>query len=226
MRVLGRGVYRRPEEPPRLRPRLRNGWIYMLIGLWGTAVSAGTIQLWRYQLTPGVEPASAQARWPADASVPSHPGRPTLLMIAHPQCSCTRASLNELRRLIVRFGELETPPVVYLSVIVPEGAGPGWTDGPVLRNAATIRGLNVVLDPGGRFAERFGATTSGHVLLYGADGSLLFSGGITAARAHEGDAGGQEAIVAALYGRTRVAESTPVFGCALQSRAALMRRVP
>jgi hypothetical protein len=213
-------------DSPPLRPRLRNGWIYMLIVLWGTAVSAGTIGLWRYQLTPGVTPAPAQAVWPADAAVPTHPGRPTLVMIAHPQCSCTRASLNELRRLIVRFGELKERPVVYLSVIVPEGVGPRWTEGPVLSNAASIRDLNVVLDPGGRFAQRFGATTSGHVLLYAADGSLLFSGGITAARAHEGDAAGQEAIVAALYGRTAVAQSTPVFGCALQSGAALTRRIP
>jgi hypothetical protein len=147
-------------------------------------------------------------------------------MIAHPQCSCTRASLNELRRLIARFEALKDPPVLYLSVVVPEGAQSGWTDGPVLRNAASIRGLNVLLDVGGRFAKRLGATTSGHLLLYGADDALLFSGGITAARAHEGDAGGQEAIVAALYGRAPAVEEAPVFGCALHSRVASTRRTP
>lgn len=201
----------------------------MLIALWGIAVSAGMINLWQFGLTPGVAPAHAPQLWPADAAVPAHPGRPVLVMIAHPQCSCTRASLNELRRLMARFQGLANPPPVYLSIIVPEGVGPGWTDGPVLHNASSIRGLNIVLDSGARFAQRLGATTSGHVLLYGSDGSLLFSGGITAGRAHEGDAGGQEAIVAALYGKVPAARAAPVFGCGLQSSipaVASMRRIP
>jgi hypothetical protein len=184
------------------------------------------INLWRYQLTPGAPPAATPRLLPADAARPPHPGRPILIMIAHPQCSCTRASLNELRRLIARFETLANPPVLYLSIIVPEGSEASWTDGPVLSNAASIRGLNVVLDAGGRFGRRLGATTSGHVLLYGPDDNLLFSGGITAARAHEGDAGGQEAIVAALNGKTPAINDAPVFGCALQSPVASTRRAP
>ncbi len=152
--------------------------------------------------------------WPADAGVPRD-GRPVLVMIAHPKCACTRASLHELQRLSTRFEALPSPPALYLSIIAPAGAGPDWADGPVLAAAASIRGLNVYLDPGGQFAGRLGATTSGHVLLYGADSRLLFSGGITSARAHEGDAAGQEAIVAALYGRGASSPVTPVFGCAL-----------
>jgi hypothetical protein len=89
----------------------------------------------------------------------------------------------------------------------------------VLSNAASIRGLRVVIDPGGRFAAKLGATTSGHVLLYGADGALLYSGGITPARAHEGDTPGQTAIVAALYGKTPAVRGAPVFGCGLASPA-------
>ena len=136
-------------------------------------------------------------------------------MVAHPKCACTRASLNELRRLIARFEGLRQPPELYLSLIVPAGAKADWVDGPVLRNASSIRGLHVVLDPGGRFAARLGATTSGHVLVYGADDALLFSGGITSARAHEGDSAGQNAIVQALYGKTPPLRGSPVFGCGL-----------
>jgi hypothetical protein len=141
-------------------------------------------------------------------------------MVAHPQCTCTRASLNELRRLIARFEGLKNPPALYLSIIAPDGVGAAWTDGPVLSNASTIRGLNVVIDPGGRFAEKLGATTSGHVLLFGAGGDLLFSGGITSARAHEGDAAGQDAIFNALYGKPSAVHETPVFGCGLHTPAA------
>lgn len=196
---------------------MSNRWIYLLIALWAAAVSAGAVELWRYQLTPGRAPASAPQVWPDDGGIPAHAGQPLLLMVAHPFCACTRASLNELRRLIARFKGLETPPLLYLSVTTPKGMDETVMEGPVLRNAASIEGLNVVMDPEGRFAARLGATTSGHTLLYGADGALLYSGGITAARAHEGDAVGQRAIVAALYGRTPASRDAPVFGCGLHT---------
>jgi hypothetical protein len=202
---------------PTGRPDRRNGWIYLAIVLWGTAVTAGAAELWRYKLTPGETPAPAPQIWPANSNIPAHPGKPLLLMVAHPQCSCTRASLNELSRLIARFEKLDNPPVLYLSVIPTGGERGDLIDGPVLRTASAIKGLNVVIDADGEFADRLGAKTSGHTLLYGADGKLLYSGGITNARAHEGDAAGQNAIVAALYGKAQGTKDAPVFGCGLHS---------
>jgi hypothetical protein len=196
---------------------MSNRWIYLSIALWATAVSAGAVELWRYQLTPGRAPALAPQVWAEDGTIPAHAGQPLLLLVAHPYCACTRASLNELRRLVARFKGLDNPPLLYLSVTTPKGMDAAVFDGPVIRNASSIQGLNVVMDPEGRFAARLGATTSGHTLLYGADGALLYSGGITAARAHEGDAVGQAAIVAALYGRTPQSKEAPVFGCGLHT---------
>lgn len=196
-----------------------NATLIAVIALWAVAVIGGEAWMWRYQLTPGAAPAAAPRTWPADAPLPAHPGRPLLLMVAHPQCACTRASLNELRRLVARFEALPVQPDLYLSLVVPAGAGAGWIDGPVLRNASSIHGVRVAIDPGGSFAARLGATTSGHVLVYGADGALLFSGGITSARAHEGDSIGQNAIVRALYGGKPPTDTAPVFGCGLKSPA-------
>jgi hypothetical protein len=201
---------------PRRRPAAAgNGRILALIGIWAAVVVAGEAWMWRYQLAPGAAPAAAPRTWPADGAVPAHRGRPLLLLVAHPRCPCTRASLNELRRLQARFQGLRVQPDLYLSLVLPEGAGPEWIEGPVMRNAASIPRLHVVLDPGGRFAARLGATTSGHVLVYDADDALLFSGGITSARAHEGDSEGQSAIVAALYGRDPRVRDSAVYGCGL-----------
>jgi hypothetical protein len=196
-----------------------NATLVAVIALWAVAVIGGEAWMWRYQLTPGAAPAAAPRTWPVDAAVPAHAGKPLLLMVAHPRCACTRASLNELRRLVARFEGLAVKPDLYLSLVVPEGAGANWIDGPVLHNASSIRGVRVAIDPGGRFAARLGATTSGHVLVYGKDGALLFSGGITAARAHEGDSIGQNAIVRALYGAHPPVDQAPVFGCGLKSPA-------
>ena len=202
-----------------VRPAGRDLRVLAIIALWVVAVVGGEAMLWRYQLTPGAQAAAAPRSWPADSSLPGHAGRPLLLMVAHPQCACTRASLNELRRLIARFEGLRPRPALYLSLVVPEGRGADWIDGPVLRNASSIPGVSVVLDPGGRFASRLGSTTSGHVFVYGADDALLFSGGITAARAHEGDSPGQKAIVEALYRKAPAADGSPVFGCGLRDPA-------
>jgi hypothetical protein len=210
-----RSLGRRPAAAGHRLTALKNGWLLACIGVWAAAVVGGEVWMWRYQLTPGAAPGPAPRTWPANSTVPDHRGRPLLLMVAHPRCPCTRASLNELRKLMARFQALPVQPDLYLSLIVPDGVGPEWIDGPVMRNAASIPSLHVVLDPGGRFATRLGATTSGHVVVYGADDSLLFSGGITSARAHEGDSEGQGAIVKALYGRDRRIRDSAVYGCGL-----------
>jgi hypothetical protein len=62
-------------------------------------------------------------------------------------------------------------------------------------------------------ARQFHATTSGQTLLYSPAGSLMFSGGITAARGHEGDNVGESTIVALLTGKPTDVVRTPVFGC-------------
>ena len=89
-----------------------------------------------------------------------------------------------------------------------------------LRRAAfeSIPGVRAVDDVGGGEAAWFGATTSGHAILYGADGGRLFSGGITAARGHEGENDGAEAVVRLVLqlGAGAQAATHPVFGCAIR----------
>ncbi|MEZ5973957.1 MAG: hypothetical protein R3E96_03675 [Planctomycetota bacterium] len=65
-------------------------------------------------------------------------------------------------------------------------------------------------------AARFGAHTSGAVVLYSEEGRLQFQGGVTAARAHEGDNLGRESLLSLYGGSGQVVAHTPVFGCPLQ----------
>ena len=67
---------------------------------------------------------------------------------------------------------------------------------------------------GGAITAAFGAFTSGQVFLYGTSGELLFSGGITGSRGHEGDNAGRDAVESLLDRRNAPAH-TPVFGCSL-----------
>jgi hypothetical protein len=91
------------------------------------------------------------------------------------------------------------------------------------RRAAAIPGVIALRDRDGAKAKSFGAETSGDVIAYGNDGRLLFHGGLTAARGHEGDSFGRQRLLAVLRGETPDRRDSPVFGCNLDelSQAAL-----
>jgi hypothetical protein len=164
---------------------------------WAAAVAFG-MRILHYENTPGRVGALSQA-WPA-AQIERATGRPTLVMLAHPHCPCTGASVGELAQIMAR---LQGRVAAYVLFVKPKGVGRDWDDTSLRRSAEAIRGVKVVFDPDGVEARRFGAETSGHTLLFGAHGRLLFRGGITASRGHAGDNAGKSAIVALLNTRHR-----------------------
>jgi hypothetical protein len=76
------------------------------------------------------------------------------------------------------------------------------------------------VDPGGAIARRLGAHTSGQVLVYGRAGELVFQGGLTAARGHEGANRGRDAIRRLVETGAPTEPETAVFGCPLASDGA------
>jgi hypothetical protein len=190
--------------------------------VWLAVAVAGLSVLWRFDNAPG-EGATAPAHWPLNSALAQAPGRPTLVMLAHPQCSCTLASLEELREALARAHDR---PKTYVLFLKPDGFANGWEQTESWRIASAIPDVTVVRDDRGREANRFGAATSGQTLLFDADGALLFSGGITAARGHAGDNAGRSEIVSLLNHehspRPRslnpaqpLRDATNVFGCPL-----------
>jgi hypothetical protein len=136
-------------------------------------------------------------------------------MFAHPRCSCTRASLAELSQLIARHRGLFHAKVLFAQ---PEGAGESWLRSDTLESARRLAGVEVRIDAAGFEARQFGSATSGQVLLYSSAGRLLFSGGITASRGHEGDNLGRARVAALIRGDAPDRQVSPVFGCALEKR--------
>ena len=123
------------------------------------------------------------------------------------------ASLAELAHVMARCHDRLTARAVLLQ---PSGAPDGWADSEIVRDAAAIPGVLAFRDEDGDEARRFGAATSGHVMLYDAAGRLHFNGGITPARGHEGDSLGRDALIDLIeaYGSAG-ARCSPVFGCPL-----------
>jgi hypothetical protein len=179
--------------------------------LWFAAVGVGLGMLWRYENTPGVAAASPKL-WPAESDLQRAPGRATLVMLAHPHCPCTRASIGELALLMAHCQGRVNAHVLFVQ---PEGFADDWTQTDLWQSAAAVPGVTVRRDEGGIEAHHFHAETSGQVLLYDATGRLLFSGGITGSRGHSGDNAGRSAIESLLTEGTTQRDQTLVFGCSL-----------
>ena len=179
--------------------------------LWVIAVGAGLNQLWAYENGPGTA-AVAPAVWPGASGLPAPGNRAALVVVLHPQCSCSQATLTELARLHAHVGAaLDT----YVLVLAPSSAKAEWVRSSLWRKAAAIDGVRVIADPDGREARRFGAATSGQTYFYDRGGRLRFSGGITASRGHEGDNAGRSAIERLVTDERGEHTSTFVFGCSL-----------
>jgi hypothetical protein len=199
-----------PVRPARMRP----WWLPAAVACWLLAAVGGLWVIWAYDNTPGIAAMSPE-RWPDGTRLQLARKGPTLVFLAHPQCSCTRASLGELAEALARAG---TRPKTYVVFLKPSAFGDGWEKTGLWEAASSIPETTVVRDDDGREAARFGAATSGQTMLYDADGSLLFTGGITGARAHAGDNAGRRALVALLNELNPDRRTTTVFGCSLFGR--------
>jgi hypothetical protein len=179
--------------------------------LWLGVVGAGLWILWDFENRPGVA-AHPPAQWPADSRIRPAPDRPTLVMLAHPRCSCTRASIGELAELMA---QAPMRPQTYVLFLKPAQFAHDWEKSSLWHSAASIPNVTAVRDDDGLEARRFGAATSGQTMLYDINGRLLFSGGITGSRGHSGDNAGRTAILALLHRDTSGRNDSFVFGCSL-----------
>jgi hypothetical protein len=187
----------------------------LLGAAWIAAIACGSRMMLKYESTPGAVGVVSHL-WPSASTIHRPAGRPTLVMLAHPRCPCTRASVGELAQIMAESGGKVS---AYVLFIKPSGAGADWDQTDLCRSAAQIPGVSVVSDDGTE-ARRFGAETSGHTFLFDPEGQLLFSGGITASRGHAGGNAGESAVLAAIKDPSRKPVRTMVFGCSLSRQPA------
>jgi len=183
----------------------------LLIAAWTVFAGFGVTKMLQYELTPAADAVAPEA-WPAAAEVDRDPTRPTLVLFLHPHCPCSRATLAELERLL---STCENQFALRMIFAVPEAGGEAWRQTALVQKAENIERGAVSFDVAGTQAARFGARTSGQALLYAADGQLLYRGGLTPSRGHEGDNAGRTALTALLNNRPSNCKQSAVFGCCL-----------
>lgn len=184
----------------------------LLVCGWLAATSWGMWRLAGYSFTPGAQGAAPES-WPTGSTLARDLTRPTVVIAVHPECPCSEATLEELDSIAAQSAGRLRMQVLFVALpgLPPVEESDLWS------RASRIAGVQMIKDPDGIEAGRFGTLTSGETRLYGADGRLLFRGGITAARGHVGDNPGQAAVIALLAPGTpsQPPVTTPVFGCAL-----------
>jgi hypothetical protein len=179
--------------------------------IWLLAIGAGYAVILKYQTNRG-DVGDTPKQWPSQSALVLDPRRSTLIMFAHPQCPCTRASVEELNRLLVQCPGKVTAQVWFTK---PDQFSDDWTQGSLWRSVAAIPSVTVHEDVGGIQAALFGAETSGYVVLYDPRGKLLFHGGITGSRGHAGDNAGQQTLISLITQQAAALSQTPVYGCSL-----------
>lgn len=179
--------------------------------LWAVTIGAALNAIRRFETTPGTA-AVAYATWPEESRIARRPGEWTLVMLVHPHCSCSRASVQELQAVIEKSPALTTNVVVYR----PRTAPKGWERSDVFESASRLRRTRLLIDDDGIEAKRFGGFTSGQTFLYDGEGVLRFAGGITSLRGHAGINRGRQDIIQIV--KSDVGKgSHPVFGCAIRT---------
>ncbi len=180
----------------------------LALTVWALAVGIGLGWLTNYSLRPG-HAAQAPLLITSDLTKYREKNRPTFLLFAHPRCPCTRASIAELARLVAQNQGRANFRVLFFQPLTQPRE---WAHSSLWEQAAQIPEVNVAsiseLD-----LQRFGVFTSGQTLLYDATGQMVFSGGITSARGHEGDNMGRTIVSEFLHGKMPPVAQTPVFGC-------------
>jgi hypothetical protein len=193
--------------------------VSLSIGIWILAAGAGIVVLITYGSTPG-DSGTAFSDWPTDSRIVRDARRSNLVVAVHPHCPCSRATIDALAQAMARCQGLATVHVLFCRPTeVPED----WEKTELWQSAAAIAGVTPVSDEDGEEALLFGAESSGHVVLYSAEGKLLFSGGITASRGHLGNNPGLESLISCLTQNTSRREKWPVFGCPLRTPSGAKR---
>src|SRR5438874_1003930 len=89
--------------------------------LWVPAVAFGLSRLWTYESTAGA-PAHPPLNWPADTQVARPAGLPTLVLLMHPHCPCSRATIGELAKVMTECqGKLSATVLMLRPAEMPNG---------------------------------------------------------------------------------------------------------
>lgn len=162
----------------------------------------------RYDSTPGTA-STIKNSWPSNCKIVRSVKTKTLVMVLHPHCPCSRASLQQVASIM----NSKNSPKCLLLFYTPSSFAKDWEKTDLWNQALEISGAELISDIDGIEAQKFGGITSGQTYIFDKAGILNFSGGITIARGHSGECANLAIAKNALEDKFAVSNVTPVYGC-------------
>jgi hypothetical protein len=189
---------------------VRKPLVATLLASWCVAVGVGLVIAFGYSTTAGAA-GTTPTSWPIDSAIAPAADGFTVVMFLHPHCTCSRASLRELADAVAHADAPHRIVLAFTDAAGDPTGGVSWSLGERVRDATRW------IDRGGIEATRFGAVTSGFVVVYDPRGALRFAGGITGSRGEVGDNIGRRQLAAILAGggSDDATARHAVFGCAI-----------
>lgn len=190
-------------------------WLGSLFLVWVIGVSYGVFIAVEHAWKPGESARLEDNNWPRFSNLNCSRQYKTLILFVHPKCPCTNASLIELRHLIERGDGEKDVKIVFF---VPQDSGEDWIEEDKLMLASAVPRAEIVYDYDGKEMRIFGAVTSGLLYIFSKNKKLLYSGGITAGRGHQGDNPGLDQCIAILAQAESNEDCSKgaVFGCPME----------
>jgi hypothetical protein len=187
-----------------LKGGLRSGYVNWSVALtaWATALVFSFHLATSWDFKPG--PGAVRRPKPSVGT-----REPLLIVVLHSQCPCSLATVENLI-------DLPGSVLAHLKIHLVF-TGPDPRNSPVDSRARVLENVEREYSDEADVLARFGAQTSGQAYLYNRRGDLVFTGGLTDSRGHEGESSGVSAIQRTVAGQP-CAPGAPVFGCALQTR--------
>jgi hypothetical protein len=194
----------------RLGSAVKKNWVTFGAISWLITLTAGVCLVFKYDSVPGLT-STCGTKWPPNSKITHSTTNNTLVMLLHPKCPCSRASLQQVTTLTTNDNSLQCIFLVYSPTRFPTG----WEKTDIWNLAAEVPGAQLVSDVDGAEARKFGGVTSGHTYIFDRNGNLKYAGGLTEGRGHVGECRNLDLAVKALKSGTTSA-SGAVYGCPIE----------
>lgn len=181
----------------------------LLLALMLSAGLGGLVLLTDYAYRPSAPGEMIALRWPETLAADA-PKNQCIVLFYHPHCPCTRATAATLTRL-----QTQLPPstAIIAYAYCPKEESDAWIESSTTARLRDDMQAVIHIDRDAQVCRNFGVATSGHILAYDEAGELVFRGGITPSRGHEGICAGAETLCRCLRHDVVGLKTWPVFGC-------------
>lgn len=196
--------------------------LHIVLAIWILLIGAGLSLFSWYSTTENSlqHKHRAPSVLPVSDKVLSVQGKKTCILFLHPHCPCSKATLTEWQRAVQAGSSTTTFYAVFFGGDGSVTEQKKWLSHTYLWNAvAHLPSVVSLIDSGSVLSSQFGAYTSGFVVLYDNNNKLLFSGGLTVARGHEGYNSYSRMLseMLSLDSTSITSVTSPVYGCGLQN---------